>query len=309
MNQNSQDIKKFHKRNLHNKNYDFNKLAKDSPALKSHLYINQYNNQSVNFSDPNAIIVLNQALLKHHYNVSFWNFPLGNLCPGVPGRVDYIHYLADLLANLNNGSIPTGKIIRGLDIGTGAGCIYPLLGNKSYGWKFVGTDISTDSIEHSNNIIEKNPGLKKVIKLRLQNTKSYIFKNIIGENERFDFTICNPPFYSSFQEAKKASFLKIKNLNANKQNDLSSEKIVSSNFKGKKAELWCKGGELQFLTNMINESFLFKKNCRLFTTLVSNKKNLDILKAKIQTYNSSFIKVIPMVHGKKITHILAWSFS
>jgi len=31
--------------------------------------------------------------------------------------------------------------VRGLDIGTGASAIYPLLGARVYGWSFLGTDI------------------------------------------------------------------------------------------------------------------------------------------------------------------------
>lgn len=31
--------------------------------------------------------------------------------------------------------------VWGLDVGTGASCIYPLLGHRVYGWNFMGSDI------------------------------------------------------------------------------------------------------------------------------------------------------------------------
>jgi 23S rRNA (adenine1618-N6)-methyltransferase len=43
--------------------------------------------------------------------------------PSIPGRADYIHYIADLLAESNNGIIPRSWD-QGLDIGIGANCIY-----------------------------------------------------------------------------------------------------------------------------------------------------------------------------------------
>jgi 23S rRNA (adenine1618-N6)-methyltransferase len=55
--------------------------------------------------------------------------------------VELTTFIADLLAESNNGIIPKGHGIQGLDIGIGANCIYPIIGNAEYGWSFVGTDI------------------------------------------------------------------------------------------------------------------------------------------------------------------------
>ena len=44
------------------------------------------------------------------------------------------------------------------------------------------------------------------------------------------------------------------------------------NFGGNANELWCEGGELRFLLNMITESRKFRKNCKWFTSLVSKEK-------------------------------------
>ncbi|MFP1558514.1 RlmF-related methyltransferase [Escherichia coli] len=62
--------------------------------------------QSVDFANPLAVKALNKALLAHFYAVANWDIPDGFLCPPVPGRADYIHHLADLLAvsKRNNSS-------------------------------------------------------------------------------------------------------------------------------------------------------------------------------------------------------------
>lgn len=120
----------MHPRNRHLNGYDFSYLVKQLPELAKWLVINKAGDTSIDFSDAKAVKMLNQALLKSYYNVDFWDIPEGYLCPPIPGRVDYIHYLADLLADDNNGVIPTGKQIKVLDIGTGANLVYPLTGSS-----------------------------------------------------------------------------------------------------------------------------------------------------------------------------------
>jgi 23S rRNA (adenine1618-N6)-methyltransferase len=44
-------------------------------------------------------------LLISYYDIQKWDIP-HYLCPPIPGRADYIHYIADLLAESNNGIIP-----------------------------------------------------------------------------------------------------------------------------------------------------------------------------------------------------------
>jgi 23S rRNA (adenine1618-N6)-methyltransferase len=93
--------------------------------------------------------------------------------PSIPGRADYIHYIADLLAESNNGIIPRSWV-QGLDIGIGANCIYPIIGNAEYGWSFVGTDMTKKNIENCSTI-EANPKLVDFISLQQQTEARFIF--------------------------------------------------------------------------------------------------------------------------------------
>ena len=91
------EIKKgeLHPRNPHKGRYNFEILTKNLPLLKSFVIKNPNNEDTIDFSNNLAIICLNKALIKTYYNVDNWNIPEGFLCPPIPGRADYIHYIAD----------------------------------------------------------------------------------------------------------------------------------------------------------------------------------------------------------------------
>jgi 23S rRNA (adenine1618-N6)-methyltransferase len=302
--------KAFHPRSIHNDKYNFDELVAAHPELAPFLQKNKYDDMAVDFSDANAVLTLNQALLSHHYKVKSWSIPKGHLCPPIPGRADYLHYIADLLSESNEGIPPVGTKVKGLDIGTGVGCIYPILGNSIYGWKFVGTDINTDAINNSKNILGFNQTLKKNIKTRFQKSANHIFKDIIKHDEKFEFTMCNPPFYASLEEANNASDRKVKQLKVNKEKKGHTKAKIkkTSNFGGKNAELWCPGGEVSFIKKMIEESLAVKNQCRWFSTLVSNKDHLVQFDELLLKHKRAETRIIKMHHGQKISHILAWRF-
>lgn len=296
--------KNLHPRNQHRLGYNFKELIAFYPELKNFVVINEHAIETIDFSNPKAVKALNKALLIAYYDIKYWDIPENYLCPPIPGRVDYIHYIADLLASHNNGIIPRGKSVQVLDIGIGANCIYPILGNAVYDWSFVGTDIDEKSIRNCEKIIQNNPQLIDAISLQQQINSRFIFKNIITAEDRFSLTICNPPFHNSAEEARKTALRKITNL---KLNTKKSDKAVL-NFGGQNAELWCEGGELGFITQMINESANYPMQCLWFTTLVSKKGNLSSLYKVLNKVNSAEVRTIEMSQGQKISRILAWTF-
>jgi 23S rRNA (adenine1618-N6)-methyltransferase len=305
----------LHPRNQHRMGYDFKALIVASPELQKFVSVNKYNpeaGETIDFSNPKAVIALNKALLIANYNIQNWDIPDNYLCPPIPGRVDYIHYIADLLASNNNGIIPEGENVQVLDIGIGANCIYPMLGNSVYGWSFVGTEIDEKALQNCKKIIEGNPKLIDFISLQLQTESRFIFKNIITPEDRFSLTICNPPFHNSQEEATKAATRKVNNLENTRTStrgiaERSAAKPVL-NFGGQNAELWCEGGELGFITQMIFESAKYPMQCLWFTTLISKKENLSSLYKTLNKVNVVEIKTIDMAQGQKISRILAWTF-
>ncbi|WP_136668983.1 23S rRNA (adenine(1618)-N(6))-methyltransferase RlmF [Flavobacterium sp. H122] len=300
-NLNINSLKSLHPRNKHNVNYDFDELQKNLPELKAFVHFNKFDNQSIDFANPDAVRALNKSLLKYFYNIDYYELPKTNLCPPIPGRADYIHYIADVLTKNSNEKIPTGNQIKILDIGTGANCIYPIIGHQEYGWTFVGTEVDKPAAKTANLIIENNSDLKDSISIRLQESKRNIFKGIIQTNEHFDFTICNPPFHNSKEEAAKGTLRKLKNLGKETTGK------PTLNFGGQNNELWCEGGELAFITNMIYESVHFKTQCKFFSTLVSKKENLKPFFTVLKKVNAQF-EIIEMNQGNKTTRILLWKF-
>jgi 23S rRNA (adenine1618-N6)-methyltransferase len=286
-------IKSLHKNNIHNSSYDFELLCTNESSLREFVFINKYNTKTIDFSNYDAIIALNKALLKTYYNISYWDIPQNYLCPPIPGRADYIHYIADLI------DYKSKQDINGLDIGVGANAIYPILGNSIYNWKFVCTDISNDSLDNVNKILDNNTKLKDNITCILQNEKHEIFNNIIKPNDKFDFTMCNPPFHESAKEAIKGTNRKNKNLNI---------KDDTLNFGGMANELWCKNGEAAFIKKMIKQSVIYKDNVKWFTTLVSKKENLKDIQKQLTKLKVNDMKIIEMIQGNKQTRFVAWTF-
>ncbi|MER2997492.1 23S rRNA (adenine(1618)-N(6))-methyltransferase RlmF [Pontibacter populi] len=292
----------LHQRNRHRGRYNFKQLIASCPELKPFVKLNEYKDESVDFFDPKAVKMLNKALLAHFYDIKHWDIPQGYLTPPIPGRADYIHYVADLLAASNQGKIPTGNKVTCLDVGVGASCIYPIIGNREYGWSFIGADIDPVSIQSSNSIVEANPALKGNVELRLQPNAKNIFHGIIKKDEFIDVTICNPPFHASLAEAQAGTIRKLKNL---QQKKIAKPTL---NFGGQKAELWCEGGERVFVENMISQSKQFSTSCFWFTTLISKESNLKSVLYALKAAGAKDIKTIPMGQGNKISRIVAWTF-
>jgi len=291
----------LHTRNLHRNPYDFDQLISCVPELKHYVFVNAYETKTINFSLPKAVKLLNQALLLHFYHIKNWDIPETNLCPPIPGRADYIHYIADLIAEYQL-EIPTGASVSGLDIGTGANLVYPLLAHRSYGWKIFGTDINKDSLENAQHILDQNPDLLPVIQLKQQPDPNHIFKNIIESGDRFTFSMCNPPFHDSEESALKGNLRKTKNINASKS------KKPLLNFGGQQSELWCEGGEIAFISKIIEESTLYSSQILWFTCLVSKKDNLYKLITLLKKVKALDVKTIDMAQGQKVSRMLAWTF-
>ncbi|GLY63137.1 23S rRNA methyltransferase [Pectobacterium brasiliense] len=288
----------LHPRNRHRDRYDFPALKQSYPALIPFVKVNAYGDESVDFANPEAVKTLNQALLQHFYQIEHWTIPEGFLCPPIPGRADYIHHLADLLAEDNRSAVPRDASV--LDVGCGANCIYPLIGHREYGWRFTGSEINPQAMKAANETIEANPDLNRSIRLRRQKNSKAILAGIIHKNDTFDAVMCNPPFHASAEDARQGSQRKLHNLGLDKRSPL--------NFGGQQDELWCEGGESAFIGQMIKESAGFARQCLWFTSLVSRKENLPEIYRALEAVDAEKVRTIDMAQGQKQSRFVAWSF-
>lgn len=293
----------LHRRNRHRAGYDFPALLKRSPALSPFVRFNPSGGETIDFSDPAAVTTLNGALLNYHYGIAQWKIPPGYLCPPIPGRADYLHHVADLLAEEADSVIPRGSQIAVLDIGVGANCIYPILGVAEYGWRFVGTDIDPIAVASAEKNIAANPSLVGKIECRLQSARSNIFHGVLKRGETFTVSICNPPFHSSAAEAAAGTQRKVRALGT------ATPGRSPLNFGGRNHELWCAGGERAFVLRLIAESTTLHDACRWFTTLVSKSENLPAIHRALSAARPADVRTIELAHGQKRSRIVAWTFS
>lgn len=293
--------KNLHPRNLHNNGYNIENLLKVVPELKDYIIASKTGEPTIDFAKPEAVRLLNKGLLLADYKLEFWTISKTNLCPPIPSRADYVHTVADILAE-NSGEIPTGTKVKILDIGTGASIIYPVIGVSSYNWEFVGSEIDKASVNNAKLIIERNKKLKQNVTVRLQENKRNILKGIILPAEYYDFVMCNPPFFSSREEAN------LQNQKKNKNLGIKTDGKTTPNFSGQNNELWCEGGEKAFITNYIYESKHFKNQSLWFSTLVSNKDHLKAFNAPLKKVGVKESKVVEMKHGNKVSRLLIWRY-
>lgn len=218
--------------------------------------------------------------------------------------------MADLL--LKDNPQLNHSQVTALDIGVGANCIYPIVGVTEYGWLWVGSDVDPVSIQQASLIVQSNSTLQGHIECRLQKNSQHIFNGIIGGNERYTVTTCNPPFHASLADAQQGTQRKLTNLQANqrKKGRLATPMLSHSrlNFGGQKAELWCPGGEAAFIGKMAIESQQFAEQVLWFSTLISKGDNVRGMKKQLEKLGAQSIQVVEMAQGQKISRFVAWSF-
>ena len=303
----------MHPRNRFRDGYDFDALRAGYPTLAPFVVPNAYGDLSIDYADARAVKALNQALLAHAYGLTAWDLPPGGLCPPIPGRSEHLHHLADLLADGTSGAgVPRGRAVAVLDVGTGASCIYPLIGAREYGWRFVGTEADPASARWAEGLVAAHPQVADRIEVRVQSSRLRCFEGVVKPDERFDLSLCNPPFFASAQEAARGNRRKRRNLGGERKagGRKGGGHPVGDvrNFGGKAGELWCAGGELGFVQRMISESAARPQLCRWFTTLVARGATLPRLRRALDDAGASEVRVLELSHGAKQSRILAWSF-
>ncbi|MEW4924612.1 23S rRNA (adenine(1618)-N(6))-methyltransferase RlmF [Algibacter sp. 2305UL17-15] len=289
----------MHPKNPYQKGYDFKRLVKHHPSLRKHIILNPSDKETIDFSDSSSVYELNKAILLADFKLELYDLPKGYLIPPIPGRLDYLLHLRDILSEKFN--LDPNYKLRGLDIGAGANGIYCILGAQHFNWTIVGTESDLKAVEIAKTNIKQTKALQEKVKIRHQDNKSFLLKNCIKPNEQFDFTVCNPPFHGSKEEALKGALRKRNNLGgANDNNSL-------LNFEGQSNELWCNGGEALFMKRLIKESVLFKQQVKVFTSLVAKAENLPKIEKQLKKAKANY-HIIPMSQGNKKSRFIMWWF-
>jgi 23S rRNA (adenine1618-N6)-methyltransferase len=290
----------MHAQNPYCDRYELKRLASHHPQLLDHIVLNPSGEETIDFSNSTAVYELNKAMLLMDFKVDNYELPMGYLIPPIPGRLDYLLHLQAFFSKQFN--IDKNTKLRGLDIGAGANGIFCVLGSQHFNWTMVGSECDAKAVEIASANMQHTKTLKENVEIRHQENKSFLFKNIIHSDEHFDFTVCNPPFHTSKEEALRGSQRKLSNLGRE-----FDKKNVALNFEGQANELWCNGGEALFIKRLIKESLGYKNQVKVFSTLVSKSASLRPIKKQLTKTKANF-EVLSMDLGNKKSRIVLWWF-
>ena len=270
---------------------DFLILIKEFPDLKK--YIIKQNEEkleeiSFDWSNNNLSLLMTKSILDYYFNIKYYNIPKGYLIPPIPSRLNYLNLINSILIKEINSQ---SSDVMGIDIGTGANIIYPILGNSIFNWKFICSEINDESYNNAKLILEKN-NLENEINLIKQKNKNNIFLNILNQENKYIFSLCNPPYYDYETEIK---------LDEKKRDN-------EFNFD----EVYYKKGEFGFFQRYFIESTCYKKNVYLFTILIGKKANMENINDIMNTNdNKNIIKkfnIQKIQTGNNLRYIIYWSF-
>ncbi|KAL5340372.1 hypothetical protein BJX70DRAFT_361565 [Aspergillus crustosus] len=282
-------------RNLYKDGVDFTTLALQSPDFARYL---KPNNQ-LDFTDPNAVRQLTVSLLQRDFGLKV-DIPEARLCPPVPNRLNYILWIQDLLDTTGDGYediYDPDRATTGLDIGTGCCSIYPLLGAKLRpNWHFIASDIDDENIRTSTRVISEN-GLESRIRIvRTSPNDTLIPLNKDLGVERFDFTMCNPPFYSSQSEMIASAEEK--------------DRPPFSACTGAEVEMVTEGGEVSFVSRMIDESLQLREKVQWYTSMLGKLSSVSVLVEKLMALGNHNYAVTEFIQGNKTRRwAIAWSWA
>ncbi|XP_068945733.1 RNA N6-adenosine-methyltransferase METTL16 [Petaurus breviceps papuanus] len=285
--------KSMHARNRYkDKPPDFAYLASKYPDFKQHVQINLTGRVSLNFKDPEAVRALTCTLLKEDFGLSI-DIPLERLIPTVPLRLNYIHWVEDLIGPWDQAR---SALRRGIDIGTGASCIYPLLGATLNGWYFLATEVDDMCFNYAKKNVEQN-NLSDLIKVVKVPQKTLLMDALKEESEIiYDFCMCNPPFFANQLEAK----------GVNSRNP--RRPPPSSVNTGGITEIMAEGGELEFVKRIIHDSLQLKKRLRWYSCMLGKKCSLAPLKEELRIQGVPKVTHTEFCQGRTMRWALAWSF-
>ncbi|KAL6116211.1 mettl16 [Pungitius sinensis] len=281
--------KSMHPRNRYkDKPPDFAYLASKYPDFQHHVHTSLAGRPVVNFKEPEAVRALTCTLLKEDFGLTI-EIPLERLIPTVPLRLNYIHWVEDLIDGQKQPR-------RGIDIGTGASCIYPLLGATMNGWFFLATEVDDICFDYATKNVEQN-NMANLIKVVKVPQKTLLMDALKEEPQMvYDFCMCNPPFFANQLEAK----------GVNSRN--SRRPPPSSVNTGGVTEIMAEGGELEFVKRIIHDSLQLKKRLRWYSCMLGKKCSLAPLKEELRKQGVQKVTHTEFYQGRTMRWALAWSF-
>ncbi|KAK3338765.1 hypothetical protein B0H65DRAFT_474629 [Neurospora tetraspora] len=280
-------------RELYTKDPSFKYLGQKDPDFAPFL---DSKNQ-LDFTNPAAVMQLTKTLLQVDYGLTI-ELPPDRLCPPVPNRHNYILWLTSLLSSSSYHPSSDSQPILGLDIGTGASAIYPLLGCVQHpSWSFIATDIDSHSLSFAQRNIQINNLEDRITLLPRHPDQPLIPLDALSGRgiQKIDFCMCNPPFYSSPSDLLSSAAKK------------SRPPLTACT--GAPVEMVCEGGEVAHIFRMIEESLILGERVRWYTSMVGKVTSLEAVVERLRREKVGNYAVTELVQGKQTKRwAVGWSF-
>ncbi|KAM7309521.1 U6 small nuclear RNA (adenine-(43)-N(6))-methyltransferase [Ixodes scapularis] len=255
----------MHPRNVFQTPPDFKDLAVRYPEFRKHVIYDLSGKVRLDFKNHESQRALSGTLLKHYFELDV-HLPTDRLVPAVPQRLNYVLWLEDLLR-----LFPDKDSVVGIDIGTGASCILPLLGHKQCGWSFTATETDPVNLAHATENVKRN-NLENHIKVVAVGSLREAHEAIEGDSTAVDFVVCNPPFFGSPEEA-----------DAQGRAEEQGRTPPSSDMSGAEEEkVWPTGGEVAFVRDvLLKDSLGLREKVRLYTVMLGKKSSVKQVMAEL----------------------------
>lgn len=289
----------MHRNNIFRKEPDFKKLACDYQELEKYMISNNKNKRSkFDFKNPEAVRALTCALL-HRYFQKTITLPPDRLIPAVPQRLNYVCWMEDLVKVVENQEPELN--INGLDIGTGASCIFPILGcHRNPNWSFVGVEPDEKSFKSAYDNVERNFMQDRIRVIKIT-TEDQLTDILSLASQPITFIMCNPPF---FEEGYGVTMEL--DSDSNKSSRPKSEANCSDEI-----ESITSGGEIAFVGYLLEQSINFKEDVIIYSSMLGKKQSLMHFKqtlASLQANENLSWTWAELCQGKTIRYAIAWTF-
>lgn len=291
-----------------------------------------------------------RALLLHDFGIR-WSLPPHRLCPALPSRLNYLLWLEDLLSPslpplpritapscLSSPPAPSLPPLRGvvaLDVGTGASCIYPLLGTALLGWRFIASETDPLSANAARENVRANAWSER-IDVRLVPTpplpvpahreescrttpasetahpKAETAQTTAEETAPYETAGVAPVLHGALRPGERVELVMCNPpfFDQSEAPHPRSDGVAPS--LGAPHELFTPGGEVGFISRMISESLELHEaggGSLWYSSLVGRKASLAPLLSALRLARARHVRSTELAQGSTSRWALAWSFS
>lgn len=158
----------------------------------------------------------------------------------------------------------------------------------------LGTDIDSKSFSYAIRNIENN-GMSSRIHTRLTTSDAALIPLEALGKDSIDFTMCNPPFYSSLEDMQASNAAKAA--------------PPSAICTGAEVEMICPGGDAGFVLRMVEESRELGTKVRWYTSMLGKLSSVHQIIDHLKEIGVSNWAVTLLRAGKRTKRwAVAWSF-